>query len=225
MLLAALIAAICGGHHPTPAFSTNPAVCDRTPQVRQAIMEPLNHDGCETVTPNDLRRIESLEVHNIAHPGDLAGLANLRTLQHRGNPDHLDLTRTPELRRLTLTGITRWPEAFAIPDLPRLEHLEIHVSGAAACRMYHQDTTRQLLGNLLYRLEEIRFRLYIRLPYNGQHGDQPSARDEETRITAVMIHSLEALDEGWTSPEPAYSHAIEPPVNVQFDSAAPPCQS
>ena len=90
-------------------------VCDRTPQVRDAIMGILRSWGvqasCEDITAEHLARIESLGGHGLnlttLKDGDFAGLPNLRVLFLHAN----QLTSLP-------------PDLFR--GLSNLDHLALH---------------------------------------------------------------------------------------------------
>ena len=81
-------------------------VCDRTPQVRRALMAATDARGCEEPAPADLRLVRTLDLSGARLSAlateDLGGLTGLRTLNLSNNA----LTSLP-----------------ALPEATRLEHL------------------------------------------------------------------------------------------------------
>lgn len=197
MLLAAALAPICAAQHAPP---DGPDLCRRSPQAQQAILERLGSSDCAAATPQDLAAIRNLETGGPLRGGDLAALTGLRGL--------------------ILRDVEYWPPDLEIPDLPRLEKLEIHLRGPAACGIYRPEAASRIFGNLLHRLPEIRVRLYLRLHYNTMRND---TEEEERRITVTMEHSLQMLLPGQSYPETGESHAAEGAVNVTLDPHEPPC--
>ena len=197
MLLAAALAPICAAQHAPP---DEPDLCRSSPQAQEAILKRLDIGDCAAATPHDLAAIHNLETSGLLRAGDLTALTGLRSL--------------------ILKDIEHWPPDLEIPDLPRLEKLEIHLRGPAACGIYRPEAARQMFGNLLQRLPEIRVRLYLRLPYNTMRND---TEEEGRRITATMEYSLRKLLPGQPYPETEASHAAEGAVNVILDPREPPC--
>ena len=60
-------------------------ICDRTPQVRDAIMKMLGYEGCAAVDLAELNRFLTVEGLTSLNAGDFNGLTNLRTLNLQGN--------------------------------------------------------------------------------------------------------------------------------------------
>ena len=197
MLLAAALAPICAAQHAPPDETD---LCRRSPKVQEAILMRLNIGDCAAATPQDLAAIRNLETGGPLRTGDLTALTGLRSL--------------------ILKDVEHWPPNLEIPDLPRLEKLEIHLRGPAACGIYRPEAARRIFGNLLHRLPEIRVRLYLQLPYNIKRTNE---RIEERRITAAMEHSLQKLLPGQPYPETEGSYAAEGAVNVTLDPHDPPC--
>ena len=78
-----------------PAESLAQNVCDRTTQVRDAIVEAAERDSCSEVTDADLNAIRSLDLSGKAiaelEAGDFSGLSSLRYLYLQNN----ELTTLP----------------------------------------------------------------------------------------------------------------------------------
>ena len=197
MLLAAALAPICAAQHAPP---DGPDLCRRSPQAQEAILKQLGNNDCAAATPHDLADITSLETEGPLRAGDLAALTGLKSL--------------------ILKDVEYWPPDLDIPHLPRLEKLEIHLRGPAACGIHRPEAAGRMFGNLLHRLPEIRVRLYLRLPYNTT---RTNPEEEERRITATMEHSLRRLRPGQAYPETEGSYAAEGAVNVIPDPHEPPC--
>ena len=235
---------------PTPrpgGTAGDPDICYRTPHVQEAILELLYVNLCVMVSPRELFRIERFDIHNVRHPDDLAGFANLHNLQYVGMLDHLDLTHTPELRELSLGEITYWPNGFAFPPLPRLEELGIYMGGEAACQIFRQGAVEQIFGNLMGRWPDIDIRLEIRLPYGIVPDDSESRYAAEVAIVNALEYDVEPLaemsladqyGEEWREylsnnyeretrdriMDEARAYVVQRVVDVSLDSSAPPCQ-
>jgi hypothetical protein len=110
------------------------AVCDRTPEVRDFIVQTTGRHDCKDVTEADLAQIKRIAVPNkrIAafKVGDFSGLSAMEILNIKGNP----FTQLPEglfdgltnLKTLVIfrTQLTRLPDDF-LADTPNLENLHI----------------------------------------------------------------------------------------------------
>ena len=120
------------------------SVCDRTPEVRDAIAFTVGRD-CGQVSEFDLLEVVTLDLQNqqIASlgPDDLTGLHKLTDLRLSGNPlgtipdgTFRDLTNLKGLwlRRSGLTAVPR-----AIRRLPSLLHLDLSRNGIS--ELYRED--------------------------------------------------------------------------------------
>ena len=118
-------------------------ICDRTEQVRDAILAKLRDDSdCAAVTDSDLNRVRSTlhlydEEITALQAGDFQGLANLERLYLDGN----SLTELPDgvfdglanLERLKLNGnsLTELPDGV-FDGLSNLERLGLHGNSLTA---------------------------------------------------------------------------------------------
>ena len=165
-------------------------------------MDLLNVNLCVMVSPRELFRIESFQVRDVYHPDDLAGFANLQTLEYSGMLDYLNLTHTPELRQLTLREITHWPDGFAFPHLPRLEELDIHIGicSAAGNQIFRQGTAGQIFGNLMGLWPDNGVQLEIHLSYFAATYDNEYSQARRGLVVVqvdVSGYDVEALAENW----------------------------
>ena len=99
-------------------------VCDRTPQVRDAILEAVGADDCAAVDADAMADVESLRIEGLTslRAGDFDGLDNLRTLDLSGNAlttlpagvfDGLTSLETLDLSDNHLVGLTPSDPVFA----------------------------------------------------------------------------------------------------------------
>ena len=146
---------------PTPrpeSTARNRNICRRTPSVQTAIMRHLNVNLCAVITQDELFRITGprlfpgggdLELGNVLHPDDLAGLENLEYLRYRGLLDYLDFTHTPALRWIQLREpVENLPDNFSLTGLPKLERFSGEFRGPAVCRLLEIETLRRVFGNV-----------------------------------------------------------------------------
>lgn len=86
------------------------AVCERTPAIRNAIVDRTGRGDCEAVSEFDLLEIADLSLAGLdiakLQPNDLAGLANLRMLDlsHNELRTFPEFREFPRLRELDLSG-------------------------------------------------------------------------------------------------------------------------
>ena len=115
-------------------------ICDRTPEVRDAILERLDTTDCATVTAADLARITVLSPNRVERlrAGDLQGLVNLETLF---------------LKRVGLVEL----QAGVFDDLSALRDLKLHDNRLTFLPHGVFDGLRQLESLSLYqnRLTEL----------------------------------------------------------------------
>ena len=80
----------------TAGMAAAQGVCDRTPQVRDKLLELTGRSRCEDVTAGHLARVTTLDLSHSEivwlHDGDFEGLSHLRTL----NLSHNYLKTVPE---------------------------------------------------------------------------------------------------------------------------------
>lgn len=236
---------------PTPrpgSTAGDPDICYRTPHVQEAILSKLNVNLCVMVSPRELFRIQTFQIRDVHHPDDLAGLANLHTLEYSGMLDYLNLTHTPELRRLTLREITHWPDGFAFPHLPRLEELDIDIVSEAACHIFQQGAAGQIFGNLMGRWPDSEVPLEIHVSYWTETYDNASNRATGFALVRVNVLGYDVTNlaenlmedqygeewrEYWADRDQqelerllddARAYAVQQAVNVELDSSTLPCR-
>ena len=187
-------------------------ICRRTPEVQMAIMAYLDLRLCSVITQDELFRITGegwksggyrLDLQNILHPDDLAGLVNLRRLEYRGILDYIDFSHTPALRSIILEEpVKSLPDNFSVAGLPQLEVFGGEFRGAAACRLLERETLRRVFGDVGQWPDSgdfgyPRFSLSLMLPASElpAQSQDGQAWDKWTRgMQAAVLEELGLLD-------------------------------
>ena len=191
---------------PTPRFAggdEHDDICLRSPSVQNALLERLRINRCTQVDHRELSRITDatgdIELYDILHPEDLAGLVNLRRFYYSSGPlDYIDWNHLPSLRQVSMR-IEAWPPDFSFAPLPLLEGLSLVIVGAAACEIFQQDVLERVFGPVMERDaggRRIDWWLQVGVPVamSGEYGDDYGRLAADALAQAIGL-DLDGLTE------------------------------
>ena len=125
---------------PTPEMTRTPAesgpgICGRTPEIQKAILESLDIDLCQVITPGEMFRITSFKVKtDTVRPGDFQGMINVKEMEvetrivETGAFTGLDGLEEMQLTAYTYGAIA----AGAFQGLAKLEEMTIQTSSPSS---------------------------------------------------------------------------------------------
>ena len=187
-------------------------VCDRTPQVRDKLMEIAGRSGCEDVTAGHLARVTTLDLSHSdivwLHNGDFDGLSQLGTL----NLSHNLLRTLPED---VFHGLSSLAELFIHQN--KLSTLPVGVfNGLGSLRaLWLQDNSMNrlwarllagVLDDVLDTLEDLRVDSYLISSIAFQSKGQSTVAGYTVRV-GVRVRA------DWPSPPPV---VIRVPYSVEW---------
>ena len=171
-------------------------VCDRTPQVRDKIMEIAGRSGCEDVTAGHLARVTTLDLSHSdivwLHDGDFDGLSRLRTL----DLSHNYLKTLPEE---IFSGLNSLEDLFIHHNkLIRLPEDVFNGLSSLTALWLQDNSMNNLLRELpsgvfddvLDTLEDLRVDPYLRTSLSFESVGQSIVRGNDVKVRVRLTRRL-----------------------------------